>query len=69
MPKFKKEKILEISKIGLDFEIKIPAGTTVESIEQGIALMIIDTAKYRNIKTSTYLGEISQWVQQLEEHL
>lgn len=65
----KKEKLLELSKKGTNFEIKVPAGTSVSNIEQAIALFIIDSSKYRGIKPSTTLAEISQWVTQLEENL
>lgn len=65
----KKEKLLELSKKGTNFEIKVPAGTSVSNIEQAIALFIIDSSKYRGVKSSTTLAEISQWVTQLEENL
>lgn len=65
----KKEKLLELSKKGTNFEIKVPAGTSVANIEQAIALFLIDSSKYRGIKSSTALAEIGQWLTQLEEHL
>ena len=65
----KKEVLLELSKKGTDFSFKIPAGTSVENIEQAIALFIIDSSKYRGIKTSTALAEVAHWVTQLEENL
>ena len=65
----KKEILLELYKKGTDFSFKIPAGTTVANIEEAIALFIIDSAKYRGIKSSTAIAEIQQWVAQLEEHL
>ena len=65
----KKEKLIELSKKGTNFEIKVAAGTSVSNIEQAIALFIIDSAKYRGVKSSTTLAEISQWVTQLEENL
>ena len=65
----KKTKLLELSKKGTNFEFHVPAGTTVESIEQAIALFIIDSSKYRGIKSSTAIAEISHWVTQLEENL
>lgn len=65
----KKEKLLELSKKGMNFEIKVPAGTSVANIEQAIALFIIDSSKYRGVKSSTTLAEIAQWLTQLEEHL
>lgn len=65
----KKQKLLELSKLGTNFEIYVPAGTSVESIEQAIALFVIDNSKYRGIKTSTLLAEITHWVTQLEENL
>lgn len=65
----KTTKLLELSKKGTNFEFKVPAGTSVEHIEQAIALFIIDSSKYRGIKSSTALAEISHWVTQLEENL
>ena len=65
----KKEVLLELSKKGTDFSFKIPAGTSVANIEQAIALFIIDSAKYRGIKSATALAEIQQWVTQLEDNL
>lgn len=65
----KRVKLLELGMKGLDFDVRIPAGTSVSNVEQGIALFIIDSAKYRGIKTSTALAEIQAWVQQLEENL
>ena len=65
----KKEILLELYKKGTDFSFKIPAGTTVANIEEAIALFIIDSAKYRGIKSSTAIADIQQWVAQLEEHL
>jgi len=65
----KREVLLELGKKGTNFDFKIPAGTSVANIEEGIALFIIDSAKYRKIKSSTVLAEITSWVQQLEENL
>lgn len=65
----KRVKLLELGKKGNDYDIVIPAGTSVSNIEQAIALFIIDNAKFRKIGTQTVLAEISQWVQQLEENL
>jgi len=65
----KRVKLLELGMKGTNFDIKIPAGTSMANIEQAVALFIIDNAKYRDLKSSTVLAEISQWVQQLEEHL
>lgn len=65
----KKQKLLELSKRGTDFEFVVPAGTTVENIEQAIALFIIDSSKYRGIKSSTFVEEIRHWVTQLEDNL
>ena len=65
----RKEVLLELYKKGTDFSFKVPAGTTVANIEEAIALFIIDSAKYRGIKSSTAIAEIQQWVAQLEEHL
>lgn len=65
----KKEVLLELYKKGTNFSFKVPAGTTVANIEEAIALFIIDSAKYRGIKSSTALAEIQQWVAQLEENL
>lgn len=65
----RKTKLLELSKKGTNFEFYIPAGTSVENIEQALALFIIDSSKYRGIKSSTALAEISHWVAQLEDNL
>lgn len=65
----KKEKLLELSKKGTDFEFVVPAGTSVANIEQALALFIIESSKYRGIKSSTFIAEVSQWVTQLEENL
>lgn len=65
----KKEVLLELSRKGSDFSFTIPAGTKVEHIEQALALFIIDSAKYRGIKSSTALAEVAHWVTQLEENL
>lgn len=65
----KKQKLLELFKKGTNFEIHVPAGTSVENIEQALALFIIDSSKYRGIKTSTVLSEIAHWVTQLEDNL
>lgn len=65
----KKEVLLELAKKGSDFSFKIPAGTKVEHIEQAIALFIIDSSKYRKIKSSTTIAEITHWVTQLEDNL
>lgn len=62
-------KLLELGKKGTDFDFKIPAGTEVSHLNQAIALYIIETAKYRGIKSATAVEEIRQWVQQLEENL
>lgn len=65
----KRTKIIEFGKKGNEYDFKIPAGTSVSSIEQAIALFVIDNAKFRKIGTQTVLAEISQWVQQLEDNL
>ena len=65
----KRVKLLELGKTGTDYDIRIPAGTSVSNIEQALALFIIDNAKYRKLGTATVLAEISQWVQQLEDNL
>ena len=65
----KTEKLLELSKKGKNFSFRVPAGTSVANIEQALALFILDSAKYRGIKSSTALAEISQWVTQLEDNL
>lgn len=65
----KKVKLIELSKKGTNFEIKIPANTKVSDIQQAIALFIVDSSKYRGIKPATALSEIQQWVVQLEENL
>lgn len=65
----KREKLLELGMKGTNFDFKIPAGTSVSNIEQALALFIIDSAKYRGIKTSTAIAEIQQWVTQLEDNL
>lgn len=65
----KKQKLLELSKKGTDFEFVIPKGTKVDAIEQALALFIIDSSKYRGVSPATTLSEISLWVTQLEENL
>jgi hypothetical protein len=65
----KRVKVIEFGRKGNEYDFKIPAGTSVSSIEQALALFIIDNAKYRKIGTQTVLAEISQWVQQLEDNL
>lgn len=65
----RKEVLLELSKKGTNFNIKVPAGTGVSDIETAIALYIIESAKYREIKSATVLAEIQQWVTQLEDNL
>ena len=65
----KTEKLLELSKKGNNFSFKVPAGTSVSNINQALALFMLDSAKYRGIKSSTALAEISQWVTQLEDNL
>ena len=65
----KRVKLLELGMKGTNFDVRIPAGTRMSNIEQAIGVFIIDNAKYRNLKPSTVLAEISQWVQQLEENL
>ena len=63
-----KVKLLEFFKEGLNFEYTIPANTSVANLHQAIALFIIDSSKYRGVKTTTTLAEIEQWVTQLEEN-
>jgi hypothetical protein len=65
----KRVKLLELGMKGTNFDFKIPAGTEVSNLNQAIALYIIETAKYRQIKPATALAEIQQWVQQLEDNL
>lgn len=65
----KRVKLLELGMKGTNFDFKIPAGTEVSHLNQAIALYIIQTSKYRGIKTSTAIAEIQQWVQQLEDNL
>lgn len=65
----KRVKVIEFGRKGNEYDFKIPAGTSVSSIEQALALFVIDNAKYRKIGTQTVLAEISQWVQQLEDNL
>lgn len=65
----KKEKLLELSRKGMDFSFVVPAGTDVTSVEQAIALFLIESAKYRGIKPSTAVREIELWVQQLNDNL
>lgn len=65
----KRVKVIEFGRKGNEYDFKIPAGTSVSSIEQALALFILDNAKYRKIGTQTVLAEISQWVQQLEDNL
>lgn len=65
----KKEKLLELSKKGTDFSFIVPKGTSVNNVNQALALFIISSSKYRQIKSSTALAEIAQWVTQLEENL
>lgn len=65
----KRVKLLELGMKGTNFDFKIPAGTEVSHLNQAIALYIIQTSKYRGIKTSTAIAEIQQWVRQLEDNL
>lgn len=65
----KREKLIEFGMKGTNFDFKVPAGTSISNIEQSIALFIIDSAKYRGIKSSTALAEIQHWVTQLEDNL
>lgn len=65
----KKEKLLELFKKGTNFSFNIPAGTKVDNITQALALYIIETSKYRGIKSATAVAEIAHWVTQLEENL
>lgn len=65
----KREKLLELGMKGTNFDYIVPAGTSVANIEQGLALFIIDSAKYRGISSSTALAEVAHWVSQLEENL
>lgn len=65
----KRVKLLELGMKGTNFDFKIPAGTEVTHLNQAIALYIIQTAKYRGIKSATAIAEIQQWVQQLEDNL
>ncbi len=65
----KKVKLLELSKKGMDFSYVVPKDTSVAHVTQALALFIIDSAKYRGIKTSTALAEIQHWVKQLEDNL
>lgn len=65
----KKQKLLELSKKGTNFEFMIPAGTSVANIEQALALFIIDSSKYRGISSETAIAEIRHWVTQLEDNL
>lgn len=64
----KKEKLLELSKKGMDFSFVVPAGTSVEHINEALALFIIDSAKYRGIGPYTAIEEIKAWVSQLNEN-
>lgn len=63
----RREKLLEIGRKGSDFDFIIPAGTRVDSLEQGLAYFFIEVAKHRKIGTRTFLAEVEHWVQQLEE--
>jgi len=63
------EKLLELTKKGTNFGYRVPAGTQVAEIEEALALFIIDSSKYRGIKSATALAEVSAWVSQLEENL
>jgi hypothetical protein len=61
-------KILELGMKGTNFDSKVPAGTEVRHINEGLALFIIDMAKYRGIKPARALAEIQAWVAQLEDN-
>lgn len=65
----RRQKLLELGMKGTNFDIKVPAGTSISNIEQAIGLFIIDCAKYRGIKSSQMVEEIRHWVTQLEENL
>lgn len=64
----KKEKLLELSKKGMNFSFIVPAGTSVEHINEAIALFVVDSAKYRGISPYTAVEEIRAWVAQLSEN-
>lgn len=65
----KKEKLLELSRKGTNFSFVVPAGTSVEHLNEALALFIIDSSKYRGIKPSTAIEEIRLWVEQLTDSL
>lgn len=65
----KRVKLLELGKKGADFDYSVPAGTSMSNITEGLALFLIDWAKFRGISTATILAEMEVWVRQLEENL
>lgn len=62
-------RLLELGKAGTDFDYNVPAGTSMAHITEGLALFILDWAKYREVSTSQILAEMQAWVRQLEENL
>lgn len=64
----KRVRLLELGKAGADFDYNVPAGTSMTHITEGLALFLIDWAKYRDVPTSTILAEMEVWVRQLEEN-
>lgn len=65
----KRVKLLELGKKGVDFDYRVPAGTSMSHITEGLALFLIDWAKYRGVSTETILAEMEVWVRQLKENL
>lgn len=61
-------RLLELGKTGADFDYNVPAGTSMAHITEGLALFIIDWAKYREVSTAQILAEMQAWVRQLEEN-
>lgn len=67
----KKKQIVEVSKIGTDFELKIPAETLGKDVEMALAHAIYAIAEHQRsiepeFKTETLIEKIKGWVKCLQ---
>lgn len=60
-------KVLEITRKGNDFGVKVPAGTIGQDVEIGLATAIVQLAEHAGMTPVRLLRGIESWVTSIKE--
>lgn len=58
--------VLKVTRKGVDFGVKVPAGTNGRDVEIGLATAIIELAKHSGMTPTRLLRGIESWVTSID---